>query len=198
MRRIVGLWLLAASLFASFEAFAEDDAKAEAKGHFEAGLALFKAEKYDAAALELEASVRLYPTKSGLFNLANIYKIQSRYDEAVATIDRLVKEHGGGLDAEMERAVGAMRDEIEKLAARLEISVNPLGAIVAIDGREVGRSPLSAPLRVDPGEHSVRGTLEGFEPAEAKIRVISRETARVALTLEREEPTQVPAPYALT
>lgn len=190
MRKAFGVFLIPALLLAAQAAFAQADAKTEAKteakGHFEAGLALFKAEKYDAAALELQVSVKLYPTKGGLFNLANAYKILSRYDDAIEMMDRLEQEYGATLDAEMKGALDRMRAEIKTLAARLEVTVEPAGAVVTVDGRKVGKSPLPRPVLVDPGEHVVRATLAGYSATEATARVISRQTGKVSLVLARD------------
>ena len=186
MRKTIAMGLFAALLLANQAAFGQGDAKVEAKGHFEAGLALFKAEKYDAAALELEASVKLYPTKGGLFNLASVYKVMSRYDDALAAISRLDKEYEGKLDAEMRDVLAKIKTEITTLAARLEVTVEPMGAAVTIDGRKVGKSPLARPVLVDPGEHAVRATLAGYAAAESIVQVISRQTEKVRLVLKRE------------
>ena len=195
MRKTIAMGLFAALLLANQAAFGQGDAKVEAKGHFEAGLALFKAEKYDAAALELEASVKLYPTKGGLFNLASVYKVMSRYDDALAAIDRLEKEYGTKLDAEMRGVLAKIKTEIATLAARLDVVVEPAGAALTIDGRKVGKSPLSKPVLVDPGDHVVRATLTGYSAAESTVQVISRQTGKVRLVLEREAGA-APAPVA--
>ena len=70
---------------------AADDAgnKKEAQQHFKTATRLYKVEDYDGAVSEFEASVRLYPTKNGYFNLANCYKALHRYHEALAAVDKL-------------------------------------------------------------------------------------------------------------
>ena len=67
------------------------DDKAEARRHFENGLALSdeQTKDYQGALVEFEASVKLFPTKAGLFNLAQCYRRLSRYGEAIAA------RHGG-------------------------------------------------------------------------------------------------------
>jgi hypothetical protein len=179
---------------------ARGDDKAEARRHFEAGLALFKAEKYEAAAGELELSAKLYPSKGGLFNLASVYKVLSRYDEALAAMDRLEREQGERLGAEMREGVARMRREIEVLVAHLELEVEPAGALVAVDGREVGTAPLGKAVLVDPGAHEVRATLDGYRPAEGAARLVSGQKGRVRLVLERDPAAvgSVPAPAAPT
>jgi hypothetical protein len=197
MRHSLWICVFTAALFASQASLGAQGNKAEAEKHFKSGLALFKAEKYDAAALELEASVKLFATKGGLFNLANIYKVLSRYDDALAAISRLDKEFGGKLDAEMKGAVAKMKAEIEGLIARLDLQVSPVGATVFVDGREMGRSPFSKPLSVDPGSHVVRAELARYQAMEAKVQVLSGQVERVTLKLEAvtlENPTVAAKP----
>jgi tetratricopeptide (TPR) repeat protein len=173
-------------LCAALPATGQEGDKAEAQKHFQAGLTLFKAEKYDAAALELEASVKLFPTKGGLFNLANVYKVLSRYDEALAAIARIEREYAGTLDADMQGAVAKMKAEIEGMVAKLDLRVEPAGATVLVDGREVGKSPIAKPLSTDPGTHVVRAEMPGHKAAELKVQVLSGQVERVALTLVAE------------
>lgn len=195
----VSRFLIAAALaLAATPALAQADARAESKAHFDAGLSLFKAEKYEAAALELEASVRLYATKGALFNLASVYKVLSRYDDALAAIERMETELADRLDPEMRAAAAKMKKEIEGLAARLDIVVTPGGASVTVDGRKAGRTPLGKPLLVDPGVHVVRAELAGYAASEREVQVISRQTAKVELALERADAPAAagPAPAA--
>ncbi|MBW2277998.1 MAG: hypothetical protein JRF63_10925, partial [Deltaproteobacteria bacterium] len=69
----------------TLNAAADDGAIAEAKTHFQTGVALLKAENYTGAAVEFEASVALYPTANVIFNLANCYQALHRYADALDT-----------------------------------------------------------------------------------------------------------------
>jgi len=62
MRHLLWIGSLVTALCLSHVALGAEGDKAAAEKHFKAGLALFKAEKYEAAALELEVSVKLFPT----------------------------------------------------------------------------------------------------------------------------------------
>jgi tetratricopeptide (TPR) repeat protein len=188
-------WILFAGLLlAVTTAHAQEDAKGDARAHFEAGLTLFKAEKYEAAALELEMSVKLYPTRGGLFNLANVYKVLSRYDDALDAVQRLEAEYGDKIEAEMRTAIDKMKAEILGLSARLRIEVSADGAAVFVDGRRVGTSPLMKPVLVDPGEHAVRATLEGYAQAESSVQVVSKQDAQVSLDLQHAKAAPDEAP----
>lgn len=63
------------------------------------------------------------------------------------------------------------------------IDSRPRGARITIDGRAVGRSPVSVP-GLTPGRHSLRLELDGYKPLVSSFLVKVGETARVAVTLE--------------
>jgi hypothetical protein len=71
-----------------------------------------------------------------------------------------------------------------KTEAPLVIESKPSGAAVFLDGRQVGRTPLTFPL-VQIGTHSVRITLDGYRPWTSPVQVSATETNRVTASLER-------------
>jgi len=170
--------------------------KEEAERHFEAGVSLQKVEDFEAAVTAFEASLRLYPTKSALFNLANCLRATHRYAEALEALERLKRDYGNELDERMRVAVEAQLAELVNLTAELMVEVDQVGATVRVDDRVVGHTPLSQPVRLSPGPHVVEVTLSGFEPARASVELVSREKLTHELTLEAVPPpeTAEPAP----
>jgi hypothetical protein len=139
--------------------------------------------------VELESSVSLYPTKNGLFNLANCYKALHRYSEALAAYERLREEFGGKLDREMTALVKSDLEQIRELVGEVEVYVDQSSATVYVDGSQVGQSPLSAPLILGPGEHTIRATLGGYGDAEKTVQVASgaKSTVNLALRVAAEK-----------
>jgi serine/threonine protein kinase len=66
--------------------------------------------------------------------------------------------------------------QAEPSMVALDVTTLPEGAEVLVDGRQSGNSPLSAKLR--PGEHVIRVSLAGYEPASRRVKA---ENVRVAL-----------------
>ena len=66
----------------------------------------------------------------------------------------------------------------------LAIESKPSGAVVFLDGRQVGTTPLTFPL-VRVGAHSVRITLEGYRPWSSSVEVSATEPNRITASLER-------------
>ncbi|HUT79178.1 MAG TPA: PEGA domain-containing protein [Polyangia bacterium] len=166
---------------------AQADDKVEAKRHFEAGVTLIKVEDFTGAAAAFETAVRLFPTKTGLFNLANCYKALQRYDEALKTVHRLEAEFRGKLGDEMEAEVREFRAAIENLVGNLAVDARPVGAAISVDGRSVGKSPLGEDLLLGPGEHEVEVALEGFGTERRTVRVESGGKIAISVALERQK-----------
>ena len=74
--------------------------------------------------------------------------------------------------AEARREVGA-----------LELRVSTAGAEVSVDGRPVGVAPIAHEIFVDPGEHTVSATLEGYEPASRRVVTAKGAKSEVELPL---------------
>jgi serine/threonine-protein kinase len=64
----------------------------------------------------------------------------------------------------------ALRDRLLPPGAALEVSSDPVGALVIVDGVERGRSPLLLP-EIAPGPHTVGVRLEGYAAAELRVEL---------------------------
>ena len=182
------------SLLAFTGVAAAQTPKDEAKRHFDAGVALAKSEDFPAAAAEFESSVAAFATKMGLFNLANAYKALHRYGDALAAIERLEREFGKTLGADLEREVTAFKSTVQAIVGRLDVRVDREGASIRIDGADAGTSPLPNPLIVAPGDRVIEVSLDGFETAQRTVKISSGDTVvtEIVLVPVREAPP-VPA-----
>lgn len=179
----IALVVCVAATLGSAEAGPRD--KQQAQKHFQAGTELMKVEDFKGALAEFEQSVALYPTKNGLFNLGNCLKALHRYGEALETFERLEREFGKKLDAEMRDALARHLEDIRAVIAELEIRVDRAGATVRLDGAEVGESPLAEPLIVGPGEHRLEVSLGGYETVEREVTIVSGDRRVETFKLER-------------
>ena len=69
----------------------------------------------------------------------------------------------------------------------LEVNANVSGATVLVDGREVGKTPLSG-VHVSPGEHRIRVEKKGYEPYRKRIRLEAGRSMSMHVHLSRETP----------
>lgn len=72
----------------------------------------------------------------------------------------------------------------ERARGRLRLDVTPPGAVVALDGSDLGAAPLAEPVPTDPGPHLVRARHGGFESAEVEVNVPFAGEATATLALE--------------
>lgn len=89
-----------------------------------------------------------------------------------------------------------LRFVMEPLAAKLRVRSDPADALVHVDGKPVGTTPLDS-LNLAPGRHEVRLERRGYSAARREIEGRPGETVDLDLRLERErrsETTPVPAP----
>jgi hypothetical protein len=96
---------------------------------------------------------------------------------------RYEREAGASLSADTKAEVDAALGAIRNLVATLRLSVSEPGAQVVLDGERVGKSPLSAPLVVDLGHHTLRVGKPGFEPFEKTIDSVGGEETALSIGL---------------
>ncbi len=177
---------LAGLSFIAAPAWADD--RADAEDQFRAGVALQKIEDFEAAIAAYEASLRLFPTRGALFNLANCLKAERRYAEALQAFNTLRRNHGSELDGTMRRAVDEQVAELSRLTGSLTLEVQPAGAEVYVDGQLVGQSPLAAAMTLTPGQHVIEARSAGFEDRRVIVEVHAGRAAARSLVLEPAAP----------
>jgi tetratricopeptide (TPR) repeat protein len=176
--------LLTGVLLSAFCLAAAAADKAEAKRHFEAGKALMKVEEFGDAAAEFELSIRAYPTKNALFNLANCYKATKQYQQALNTYALLQRSFGNELAEEIRVKIDRDIEDIRSLMAWLDVSVSLPGARVAVDGVVVGTSPLEAPVVVGSGNREVEVAMDGYQTYQVTVSIRAGERLRQEIVLE--------------
>jgi hypothetical protein len=132
-------------------AFAGDD---ESIQHFHTGVRLFQDHNFSGALAEFEEAYRLRPAASALQNIALCQKALFRYAEAIATLERMLDEHGASLAPDDAQAARAAIDEMRPLVATVTLGVSPPDAELTIDGRPV-RGGAERQLHLNVGEHRI-------------------------------------------
>lgn len=188
-RRLLALFLLLASLSsvtsrprADEAPAAEDPRRAEAKAHFERGVAHTDRGEWDAGLVEFLASRKALATSKNTYNAAVCLRKVSRFDEALEMYETLLRDFPDISKAE--------KDVAERELAQLKASVGAIELVggapkakVVVDGRERGALPLSGPIRVGAGSHTIRVSAEGSMPFEARIDVAGMQTVQVKVEL---------------
>jgi hypothetical protein len=91
------------------------------------------------------------------------------------------KKHLEGVKENLKKA----REQVGALL----INVEERGAVVSIDGRDVGRAPLDV-VFVVPGTHRIEVALDGYDRQEVIASVQKGEERAISIKLTRSEPTR--------
>ena len=170
-----------------------NDAVERARVHYERGLQLFNEENYDAALFEFERAYELAPSFKILYNMGRIQRQQNNYAAALRSYARYLKEGGNTIPAdrraEVEKEIGVLKPR----TAEISVIVNIDGADVntddipvctaTIESTCVGKSPLAAPVVVNPGRHKITAVKTGYASATSLISVVGSDKITVKLEL---------------
>ncbi|MBI5489643.1 MAG: PEGA domain-containing protein [Deltaproteobacteria bacterium] len=160
-----------------------DPAREEAQRHFEAGVALMNVENWEAAMLEFQRSLEIYPTRSALLNYGMCLKGLYRYVEAMHAFEQFQTQYR---DVASRDELGLLDENMEQLRAllgELLIGVTPAGATVIVDDVEVGTAPLDEPVQVVSGRHTVVVRLDGYIEETRQTEVTAGDRVTVAFEL---------------
>lgn len=190
LHRWMAVVVLASIMTIPFAARA--DRRAEAEKLAAAGELLFEAGKYaDALRQFLDAYERFEPPQfvipEVIWNIARCYEelgndaSAARYFEEFRQVARDPE-----YQRKAEEKLHAIRERMERMRAALTLEVEPEGTKVAVDGREVGEAPLAGPIRLDPGDHVVTLTRDGYRDRRETVTMKAQETRTLTVALERK------------
>ena len=100
---------------------------------------------------------------------------------------RVVKEGYEPWEAEQKVEAGKSVEVVSRLKTiegSLEISSEPSGAGVSLDGKAAGYAPLTL-FQIPYGAHLIRVDREGYEPHEEKVQVKDSQKARIHVALKK-------------
>lgn len=162
----------------------------EARAHRDKGLKLFKEGAYEAALVEFERAYEIAPTWRLHYNIALIHKQMNDFAGALARFERFLAEGGAEVPADRKKEVDKEIVGLRAKVGGVRVTVDVEGAEIALDDVPVGKSPLAAPLVVNPGKRRVTATSSGGVPITKVVSVAAGETVDVSLT--------IPAPVVVT
>jgi hypothetical protein len=179
--------VLLAFCFPTREVAAEKDAKVEANEHFKRGIELVEEQAYEEAAIEFQKAYDISPHYSVLYNLGMAHVAMGHPVEAVDAFAGYLRDGG---DAVSQSRRAEVEEEIKRQNARIAyvtMEIEPDGATVQLDDKELGRSPFIEPVRVGVGNHKIAASLDGYHSFEVVVTVAGEERKSVKVLLKRDE-----------
>jgi hypothetical protein len=179
----------------------DGSAKLQAQALVNEASTLFEAGNLPGALEKFNAAYSVFPSPKILFNLGQVNREMGRSVEALRAYEGFlagVPDAQPGVTAEAHRALGELQSQL----ARVRVECNLAGADVSLDGRPLGRTPLSEIVWTTPGRHQISARHPGAIPAVEDLDVLAGEVRTLMLTLSAlpkpvarsKQVTLVPAP----
>lgn len=176
------------------------DTAARARDEFMAGVAHFQAERYSEAIHSFQVAASLVPSADIWYNIARSYEELARtrgeasdYEQAIehyrryltARVDppdrATVEQHIANLEERLEAV--RLASQVVPTTGTLRLRAEREGALVHIDEREVGSTPLEDDLSLEPGTHRIRADLDGYVPFLADVTITAGQTTSARIEL---------------
>jgi hypothetical protein len=149
------------------------DKKDQAKAKFKEGMALIAEENYLGALQAFEESYEILAKPALLYNIAMCQKALFRYVDSIHSFEEYLDKAGDKAKPEMRAASVDAIAEMQRLVGKLQIADAPEGAEVLIDGKAAGKAPFTSPLILDPGQHTVQVSADGYRTLRTEVTVAS-------------------------
>ncbi len=158
-----------------------DDAKARAAVLARTAVDLGRAGSHAEALILFERAYALDPAPVLLYNIARVAEAAGQIRKAVDSLKVfLVVEPSSEKRAKAQQALEVL---LPRLPATVRVQCAIDGAVVDVDGKPEGRTPLAAPIEVSPGSHTIDVLAPGREAFRQVIDVKASEALDVHVTL---------------
>jgi hypothetical protein len=192
VRHLPALLTLLAILGALAPARAEEDPRHAAKRHYEQGIALTNAADYSGALEQFRQAYSKSPNYAVLYNIGQAEAVLGHLLEAIAALSRYLKDGGAEIPEARREEVKTQIEGLEARLAELTITTQHSGAVVRVDGRDLGRTPLYEPIRLAPGRHLIVLS-DGARTLSTTVEIREAERRTLSLTLPDTVEQPVPA-----
>jgi hypothetical protein len=169
----------------------------QAHQHFSLGVKLHAEGDFGPALAQFQRAYALKPHFRVLYNIAQCHFELRDYVQARAALRRYLADGGAAaLDPERRARVEADLADMGRRIAEVEIHSNVRGAVVYVDGRKIGTTPLSQVIEVNEGQRSlsVESNVQGTK--QRSILLVGGERQTVTVSFEVIAP-EVAASYGL-
>lgn len=148
---------------------------------FEAGRAAHAAARYEEALQHYRRSWALRPSVYTALNLGTTEVTLRLWPEA-ATHLAIANQHRNDMMPLHRARLSDLFNEAKVNVGEIHVEVTRPGAVVLVDGRPAGTTPIEIPLYLTPGPHTVKAQINGVSD-ERQIEAVAGASASVRLDL---------------
>ncbi len=175
---------LALALPVAAQSEPSEEAVAEAREHFERGVELFNEGRNDAALAEFTRAYELAPAPPVLYNIARVREALGHAVQAADAYERYLEEGGDSLSRRRRHEATAALERQRARIAFVTVTTNVDEATVSVDGVDVAETPLSEPLRLSAGEHTIGVRAAGYDSARRAVQVAGGDEVTLDLEID--------------
>jgi hypothetical protein len=176
---------------------AKPEAKAKAQVLVGEGADLYQAGAFAAALEKWSQAYAIFPSPKILFNIGQANREVGRMVEAVEAFEKFLAK---APDAAPDLLAEARhwRDELSPKLGKLFVDCNLDGTEIALDGKTIGKSPLSGFVRVSPGSHQVTATHPAAFPAVKTVTIAGGDLLTTGIVMQGRSELAPPAGMAIS
>lgn len=160
----------------------------EAKSDYDGAKLLFADGDYTGALSKFKQAYERSRDPRLLWNMAVCEKSLRHYYKLQVLVRKYLEDGKGILTPDQETQARELIDAVQSFIAVVDVHTDA-GAEIAVDGQPAGTTPLSAPLPIDLGTHTITVTKEGFLPVTKEIEVQGGSKATLDITLQPDVTT---------
>jgi hypothetical protein len=177
----------------------EAGAPSAAQARYKIGRDLYRKGRFAEAAAEFKVALGLFPSAVLAYNLARSAERAALLDDAILAYERYLELSVGADDAETVRAlVAVLKDQRDASLPRVAITTRPAGAAVTVNGSTMAAVSTPATLRLRPGAHILRLSLEGYQTVDRTVEVQPGQGAALEVVLTARAAPKVEAKPVLS
>ena len=155
----------------AYAAFCIAGAKEDARAKFVEGTTLFVEQKYAEAYASFKDSYALKPVLNVLYNIAMCEMVLGKYVESIHSFEQVVRDGAEVLKPDMLDKAAESIEKLSALLGTLRLKGIRSGTRLEIDGSPVTPPLLDAPVLLNPGQHTIVLSMEGYESIQTVVNL---------------------------
>lgn len=159
-----------------------EDSHAAAADHYARGIDLAGQGLYAAALEQFNAAYTASPHFAVLYNIGQAQMALGRPLEAIEALTKYLRDGADQVPLSRREQVQAQIGLLESRLAELSITADRVGAIIRVDGRDIGSTPLFQPIRLAAGLHTVTAAIPNGPQLTRDVPLRESERQTVELT----------------